>query len=274
MYAALSRARPLATLQLTDPMQCEISVVVPLYNEADNVAPLVTRIRDALETLEREWEILLVDDCSSDGTWARIEAAQKTERRLKAVRHSRNLGQSAALWTGFRASTGIIIATLDGDLQNDPMDLPRMLAALEASDMVCGVRSRRADTWMRRASSRIARVARRVALRMDFADTGCNLRVFRRNVLQTLPAFNGIHRFMPVFAQKGGARVIEMPVCHHPRMAGASKYGVWNRLGRGVCDLVMVSLYLRRQLVLLPETSGPKNAHHSRDRDKALAPQK
>lgn len=241
-------------------MPCDLSVIVPLFNEADNVGPLVSRIRDALETQSRTWEVLLVDDCSSDGTWLRIADAQKCERRLKAVRHHRNMGQSAALWTGFRNSTSALIATLDGDLQNDPIDLPKMLGALESCDMVCGVRARRADNWLRRVSSRIARTARRLFLRVDFADTGCNLRVFRRVILQTLPAFNGIHRFMPVFAQKGGARVIEMPVCHHPRAAGVSKYGVWNRLGRGICDLIMVSLYLRRQLVLLPEANKPERA--------------
>ncbi len=234
-------------------MSAEISVVVPLYNEEDNVRPLVARIRDALATQSKTWELVLVDDCSSDGTWNRILEEQKQEKRLKPLRHKRNQGQSAALWTGFIHSQGRIIATLDGDLQNDPVDFPRMLAELEGCDMVCGVRAKRADTWLRRMSSIIARLARRAALKSNFADTGCNLRVFRREVLQTLPAFNGIHRFMPILAAKGGARVREMAVCHHPRAAGVSKYGLWNRLGRGVCDLLMVALYLRRQLRLLPE---------------------
>lgn len=231
----------------------EISIVVPLFNEADNVAPLVKRICEAMEAQPGSWEMVLVDDCSSDGTWTRISGEQQCERRLRPLRHLRNQGQSAALWSGFKHSRGTIIATLDGDLQNDPMDLPRMIDELASCDMVCGVRTRRADTWLRRVSSRIARWSRRAALGVDFADTGCNLRVFRRPVLQTLPPFNGIHRFMPVLAHNGGARVKELPVCHHPRLAGVSKYGLWNRLGRGICDLLMVALYLRRQLRILPE---------------------
>lgn len=227
------------------------TVVAPLFNEAENVLPLAKRILAALGEDRRLLEIILVDDCSTDETWARIQAAHDLDPRVRGVRHLQNRGQSAALWTGFRASRGTIIATLDGDMQNDPMDFPRMLAELENFDLVCGVRTKRADNLMRRISSRIARWARRAALRVDFVDTGCNLRVFRTSVLEVLPAFDGIHRFMPVLAQNGGARVLEMPVSHHPRAAGVSKYGVWNRLGRGIRDLVMVGLFVRRQLKVL-----------------------
>lgn len=226
----------------------DISVVVPLFNEAENVTPLVQRILEALGKHTRGIEIILVDDCSTDDTWARILRARESEPRIRGVRHLQNRGQSAALWTGFKESQGRIIATLDGDLQNDPADLPRMIEDLEHCDMVCGVRTKRADNGLRKISSRIARIARRAALRVDFADTGCNLRAFKKSVLETLPAFDGIHRFMPVLAQNGGAMVKEVPVCHHPRAAGVSKYGVWNRLGRGIRDLFMIGLYIRRQL--------------------------
>lgn len=229
-------------------MASQISVVVPLYNEAENVAPLVQRIFAALENQTDSVELILVDDCSTDDTWARILKARSADPRIKGIRHLQNRGQSAALWTGFKSSSGTIIATLDGDLQNDPIDLPRMIEELAQCDMVCGVRTKRADNQLRKISSRIARFARKAVLRVDFADTGCNLRVFKRTVLETLPAFDGIHRFMPVLAQNGGALVKEVPVCHHPRAAGISKYGVWNRLGRGICDLIMMGLYLRRQL--------------------------
>lgn len=233
------------------PGSSQWTVVAPLFNEAENVLPLAKRILAALGEDRRLLEIILVDDCSTDETWARIQAAHDLDPRVRGVRHLQNRGQSAALWTGFRASRGTIIATLDGDMQNDPMDFPRMLAELENFDLVCGVRTKRADNLMRRISSRIARWARRAALRVDFVDTGCNLRVFRTSVLEVLPAFDGIHRFMPVLAQNGGARVLEMPVSHHPRAAGVSKYGVWNRLGRGIRDLVMVGLFVRRQLKVL-----------------------
>jgi glycosyltransferase involved in cell wall biosynthesis len=170
------------------------------------------------------------------------------DSRVTGVRHLRNGGQSAALCTGFRASRGRIIATLDGDLQNDPADFPRMLEALKEADMVCGWRTRRADNFQRRISSSIARKARKLVLGVDFADTGCNLRVFKREILEGLPIFNGLHRFMPVLAHGAGAVVKEIPVQHHPRASGLSNYGIGNRLLRGVRDLIMVRWYLRRQI--------------------------
>lgn len=231
----------------------EISVIVPFYNEEGNVLPLVQRVLDALRHRPSKIELVLVDDCSTDATWDRITQARSADPRVRGIRHGRNRGQSAALWTGFMASRGSILATLDGDLQNDPADFPEMLRHLESCDMVCGARTRRADTWVRKASSVIARWARRTALRSEFLDTGCNLRVFRKTVLASLPAFDGLHRFMPILAKNAGAMVKEIPVHHHPRASGTSKYGVWNRLGRGVRDLVMVGLFLRRQLkVLVP----------------------
>ena len=173
---------------------------------------------------------------------------QRSEPRLRAIRHLRNRGQSAALWTGFTASKGSIIATLDGDLQNDPADFPRMLQSLSSADLVCGVRTKRMDNGLRRFSSRVARSARKLVLGVDFRDTGCNLRVFKRSVLSTLFPFDGLHRFMPIIADGAGAVVVETPVGHRPRVAGVSKYGVWNRLGRGICDLAMVAWYKKRQL--------------------------
>ncbi len=229
----------------------EISVVVPVFDEQDNVLPLVQRVIDAIGNHPGGVELVLVDDCSRDSTWDRIKAARAQDSRVRGVRHGRNRGQSAALYTGFNASRGSIIATLDGDLQNDPADFPEMLKYLGEFDMVCGVRAKRADTLVRRVSSLVARWVRRTALHSEFLDTGCNLRVFKRSVLPALPPFDGLHRFMPILAQNAGARVKEIPVRHHPRTAGVSKYGVWNRLGRGIRDLVMIGLYLRRQLKVL-----------------------
>ena len=175
-------------------MQPEISVVVPLRDESANVLPLTQQIFDAFSHTSAGLELILVDDASKDDTWERITEIARTNRRVRALRHTCNAGQSAALWTGFKASHGSIIATLDGDLQNDPADLPRMLKLLADCDMVCAVRTKRADTWVRVVSSRIARIARKVALGVDFADSGCNLRVFKRMVLETLPPFDGLHR--------------------------------------------------------------------------------
>jgi len=229
-------------------MEPEISIVVPLRNESANVHPLAQRIFAALERVSGGVELILVDDGSSDDTWQQILQARQAYRDLRPIRHPHNRGQSAALWSGFKASHGKIVATLDGDLQNDPADLPRMLTLLADCDMVCGVRTRRADNWLRRVSSAIARSARKAFLGVDFADTGCNLRIFKRRVLDVIPAFDGIHRFMPVFVHNVGLIVKEVPVSHHPRTAGRSNYGIGNRLGRGIRDLIMVSWFLKRQI--------------------------
>jgi len=226
----------------------EISVIAPLWNEKENALPLAEQVFAAFRNERRPIELILVDDASTDGTWEQILEAQRVDGRVRAIRHLRNSGQSAALWTGFTASRGSVIATLDGDLQNDPADLPSMIEALGSADLVCGVRTKRKDNSLRRFSSGVARWARKLVLGVDFRDSGCNLRVFKRSVLQTLFPFDGLHRFMPILSHGAGAKVIEMPVSHRPRIAGVSKYGVWNRLGRGICDLAMIAWYRKRQL--------------------------
>ncbi len=229
-----------------------ISVVVPLWNEAENVLPLVRQVVAAFVEAGRDIELLLVDDASSDGTWDQMLLAQAGEPRVRPLRLLQHGGQSAALWTGFQASRGDIIATLDGDLQNDPRDLPLLLRELAGCDMVCGVRTRRMDGGLRRISTRVARRARKLVLRVDFRDSGCNLRVLRRTVLPLLLPFDGMHRFLPILAHDAGANVREIPVSHRPRTAGSSKYGVWNRLGRGLWDLALVAWYRKRRLRNLP----------------------
>ena len=238
-------------------MQPEIAIIVPLFNEVDNVAPLARQILDAFRNETRPLELLLIDDASTDGTWDRIKDAHESDPRIRGLRHARNAGQSAALWTGFRATRAPFILTLDGDLQNDPADLPRLLAGLDRFDMVCGMRVNRQDNFLRRLSSRIARRARKTILGVDFQDTGCNLRAFKHAVLDPLFPFNGFHRFMPIFAHSTGARVSEIPVNHRPRVSGVSKYGIRNRLGRGVIDLFAVAWFQKRQLHPVPSTVFP-----------------
>lgn len=172
-----------------------------MHDEAPNVLPLVERVMKALGDEPDGMELILVDDASTDGTWTQILRARAKDLRVHGIRHARNQGQSAALWTGFKASRSSIIATLDGDLQNDPADLPRMLSELNSYDMVCGVRAQRADDQLRLISSQVARWARKLALGVDFVDSGCNLRVFKKHVLEAVPAFDGVHRFMPILAQ-------------------------------------------------------------------------
>jgi len=238
-------------------MQPDISIIVPLFNEVDNVAPLARQVLDALRGESRAIGLILVDDASTDGTWEQIMTAHQADPRVRGLRHARNGGQSAALWTGFRATQAPIIVTLDGDLQNDPADLPRLLAGLEQYDLVCGMRLARQDNFLRRVSSRIARTARKTVLGVDFRDTGCGFRAFKRTVLDRLFAFNGFHRFMPVLAHYTGARVCEIPVNHRQRIAGTSKYGIWNRFGRGIIDLFAVAWYKKRMIPPIPVTPFP-----------------
>jgi glycosyltransferase involved in cell wall biosynthesis len=230
----------------------EISIIVPVFDEEDNVLPLAREVARALDKEPRTFELLFVDDTSRDRTWERISEAHRLDPRVRGVRHAHNSGQSAALWTGIRCSTGPIIATLDGDLQNDPADLPRLFAELANADFICGVRVNRRDNWLRRVSSGIARRARKAALGADFRDTGCALRAFKREALEGVLPFNGWHRFLPVLVQGGGATTREVPVNHRPRVAGVSKYGVWNRLGRGIYDLIGVRWYQNRRLPRVP----------------------
>ncbi len=229
-------------------MPTEIAIVVPVFNEADNIEPLVRELVRIFAAETRSWEIVLVDDASTDDTWSRIKTLQASVPTLRGVRHAQNRGQSAAVWTGITHSTAPLLCTLDGDLQNDPAELPRMLGMLGEVDFVCGHRVKREDSFVRKASSRIARAARKAALRYDFADTGCALRAFRRECLAGLFAFNGLHRFLPILVAGGGFKCREVPVNHRPRVAGVSKYGVWNRLWRGIFDLVGVAWFQRRRI--------------------------
>lgn len=230
-------------------MPTDISIVVPVYNEAENILRLAEEVTAAFRGLPQDYELLYVDDGSTDSTWETIRQARRINPRVRGIRHLENRGQSAALWTGIQATSSPVLVTLDGDLQNDPADLPRLLGALDGSDFVCGVRANRRDGWIRRVSSKVARVARKVALGVDFVDTGCALRVFKRESLIGVFPFNGIHRFLPILVHGGGYRVREMPIHHRPRIAGVSKYGVWNRLGRGLFDLIAVGWYQRRRLL-------------------------
>lgn len=239
-------------------MPVEIAIVVPLYNEFENVGPLVAEVKAAFASESRSWEIVLVDDGSSDATWERIRGEAAADRRVRGLRHVRNRGQSAAVWTGLVGTEAGLLCTLDGDLQNDPAELPRMLALLGPElDFVCGHRVQRQDNWVRKLSSRVARWARRLALRHDFADTGCALRAFKRSCLHGVFVFNGLHRFLPILVAGNGSRCREVPVNHRPRVAGVSKYGVWNRLGRGLFDLVGVAWYARRRIAAVEVERTP-----------------
>jgi dolichol-phosphate mannosyltransferase len=229
----------------------EVSVVIPVCNEQDNVLPLAREIHAALEGRYR-YETIFVDDGSTDGTAAAVRAAhQDGMPEIRLIRHSVRSGQSAAVATGTREARAPWIATLDGDGQNDPGDIPNLLAAvLHASAprlrLVMGNRTTRRDTWLRRLSSRVANGVRGWMLEDGTPDTGCGIKVFDRAVFMDMPRFNHMHRFMPALYQREGYEVVSVPVNHRERTRGQSKYGLHNRLWVGIVDLFGVMWLIRR----------------------------
>jgi len=229
----------------------DLSVVVPVRNEQENIEPLVDEIRAALDG-QMDYEIIYVDDGSTDATAERLAAARRDCPRLRVLRHRVACGQSAAVHSGVRAARAAWIATLDGDGQNDPADIPRLLAVLNGPDrppglqLIAGYRRRRRDSWVKRLSSRVANRVRGALLRDRTPDTGCGLKVFSREAFLALPVFDHMHRFLPALVQRGGGEVVSVEVNHRPRTRGASKYGVHNRLWVGLVDLLGVMWLQRR----------------------------
>jgi glycosyltransferase involved in cell wall biosynthesis len=217
-----------------------LSIVVPLKDEEANVGPLVERVRDALQELSA-WELILVDDGSTDGTFTKLAAAAAADPRIKIVRLRRNFGQSAATQAGLDAASGDIIITMDGDLQNDPADIPRLVARLdEGFDAVLGQRMNRQDKLLlRKLPSLCANWLIRKVLGVPFKDFGCTLRAMRREVTQDLVLYGEMHRFITAIAGDLGAAVTEIPVNHRPRLRGQSKYGI-SRTVRVVLDLLTI----------------------------------
>ncbi len=229
-------------------MTAELSIVIPIFNERDDLRILDAEIHQALAGYPRSYEVLYVDDGSTDGSLAALRQLASERPEVRVLRLRRNSGQSAALVVGFRAARGDLLVTLDADLQNDPADIPKLLAAVEGCDLVSGIRARRRDSWVRRQSSRIANWVRRKVVGDSITDVGCSLKVYRAAWLRDLPAFNGLHRFLPGWLESRGARVREIVVSHRPRVHGESKYNIRGRLWRGVADMAGVR-WLRRRWV-------------------------
>jgi dolichol-phosphate mannosyltransferase len=229
----------------TPQSQVRVSVVVPVYNEAENVLPLLAEIRAALAG--HDHEVIFVDDRSEDDTAERL--APELDARTRLVRHARRAGQSAAIRTGAAAARGEWIATLDGDGQNDPADLPGLLARAWAEggpELVGGLRLKRRDTWSKRVATKVGNGVRQAVLNDGCPDTGCGIKVFRRDVFLGLPFFSAMHRFLPALFAMHGARAEYVPVNHRPRRRGVSKYGNLSRGLQGILDLLGV-LWLRRR---------------------------
>ena len=209
-----------------------VSIVIPLYNEQDNIVAMQTEVAEALAGID--YELVLVDDGSTDETVARVKQGDG----VRLMIFEKNAGQSAAMHAGIHAAKGAVIVTLDGDLQNDPKDIPALLAKLaEGYDLVCGYRAKRKDTAFKRVQSRIANAVRSRFIGDGVRDTGCTLKAMKNECKEALLPFNGMHRFIPALIRNMGFKVTEVPVNHRPRVAGISKYGFGNRALRATMDM-------------------------------------
>lgn len=224
----------------------EISLVIPMYDEEDNVEPLLLEAAEALAVFP-VFEILVVDDASKDQTVARLLELQNKIPQLRIIRHEQNSGQSRAVITGVKQARYYWVATLDGDGQNNPHDIPKLARAVQKNwVLIAGHRANRKDTRMKKISSRIANKVRGALLKDCCPDTGCGLKLFPKNLFMDLPHFKNMHRFLPALAKREGAEIINIKISHRERLRGVSKYGVMNRLFVGIVDLFGVMWLVRR----------------------------
>ena len=231
-------------------MTPDLSVVFPVYNEEENVPILLAEIAGALAGGGWAYEIVAVDDGSSDRSLSVLRESRATYPTLRVLALDKNTGQTAALDAGWRAARGRLVVSLDADLQNDPADIPAMVRKLEesGSDMVIGVRVNRRDTVARRIQSKIGNSVRNWITGDRITDTGCSLKLVRREAIDRVHLFTGMHRFLPTLVRMEGYRVVEMPVNHRPRQFGVSKYGAMNRAFRGLADCLAVRWMGKRNL--------------------------
>ena len=240
----------------------EVSVVAPVYNERDNLTPLVDELLSVLRPTRVPFEIVLVDDGSKDGSSQAIEALAAAHPEVRGLHFEANGGQTAAFDAGFKAARGAVVVTIDADLQNDPRDIPALLQALAGHDAAVGFRATRRDGFVRRFSSKFANAVRNRVSGDDIVDTGCSLKAFRAEALRGIKLWNGMHRFLPTLIKIDGGSVVQIAVNHRPRLKGESKYGVWNRVFRSSADLLAVRWMKSRRLRyrVLPRTGRSDGA--------------
>jgi dolichol-phosphate mannosyltransferase len=221
-----------------------LSIVIPAYNEEENVPLLHEAITKVIDPAQIDTEIIFVDDGSKDGTWAAIEKRAALDSRVRGLKLRKNCGETAACDAGLRNARGKYVMTMDADLQNDPQDIPKFLAALNNGvDCVCGTRVEtrgKGDSFIRVASSRIANAVRNKLSQEQITDAGCTYRCFKRECVDKLKLYRGLHRFIPTLLKMEGFTVAEIPVTNNPRLHGESKYGVWNRLFKSFHDLLAI----------------------------------
>ena len=228
-------------------MNPRVSIVVPFFNEEENVVPLLAEIRAVCDALGQAYETIFINDGSTDATKRRLDAATKDWPEARPIHCRKNHGQAAALFVGMKRATGEVLVTLDGDGQNDPADIPRLLAALDHFDMVAGVRVRRQDSWLRLAMSGLANAVRAGLLRDGLRDTGCALKAFRCEVVESFIPIRTLYSFMGAMAVAGGLRICQLEVAHRPRTRGQSKYGLSVFWWKPLIDMVGVYWFSRRR---------------------------
>jgi glycosyltransferase involved in cell wall biosynthesis len=224
------------------------SVVIPLKNEAHNIVELIQELEPVMESLKKPWELICVDDGSTDETPQILQDLLKQKSYLRVLRFKQNYGQSSAFKAGFQAARGEFVITLDGDGQNDPADIPRLVQLMEECDLACGIRAKRKDTWVKRWTSKIANKVRNWLCEDGVQDTGCSLKVYRKSCLDQIKMYQGMHRFLPALFGIEGFRIQQLPVNHRERLRGKSNYNFFNRSFNVLADLWVVRWMKKRHL--------------------------
>lgn len=227
--------------------EIDISLVIPVYNEEESLPFLMAEIDDAMAS-HKNYEVIFVDDGSTDGSLSILLRLKEKYTRVRVIKLKGRYGQTSAMEAGFKKAKGRIVVTIDADLQNDPADIDKLLNELDGCDIVIGWRAERKDTWLKRLSSKIANLARNRITNEDIKDIGCTLKVYKRDFLDKVKLYNGMHRFLPTLLKIEGARVKEVKVNHRPRRYGRSKYNIRNRLFSSIHDLMAVRWMKRRRL--------------------------
>ena len=236
------------TTKQTNPETIEISIVIPVYNERENLVLLDQEITKSIKPLNKNYEVILVDDGSMDGSSELIRVLQEKNSTIRLIRFGHNHGQTAAFAAGFDKARGDIIVTMDADLQNSPSDIPLLLTAIKDYDVVCGWRHKRNDPWIKKISSKVANSVRNSLSDESIADTGCSLKAFRRECFKDIKLYNGMHRFFPTLMKMEGFSVTQVKVGHYPRIHGHSKYNIRNRLFASFKDLLAIRWMKKRQI--------------------------